>query len=304
MAQIFTLGETVLDVLFKDGSPVSCIAGGSMLNTAVALGRTSGNVHFISEFGLDEPGNIIDRSLEINHVSTVFTVKYSDYNTSIALAFLDENLNASYTFYHHQPEVLPDIDLPEFSTGDVLAFGSFYSVKPSRRQHVLRIAEKARSCGTFIVFDPNVRKHHLADMPSVREKFYENMQMSNLVKGSHEDFEFLAGTNDPDEIYELLRPYCPFLVITQGEKEVLLYTPEFLNSYMTPVIKPVSTIGAGDNFTAGLIYGLVNGGLTKQHPSAFTRADWNKLIACGIAFSSATCLTMENYVSPGFKPEI
>jgi fructokinase len=304
MRHIYTLGETVLDILFRNNTPVSAIAGGSMLNTAVALGRTGCLVDFICEFGNDDPGNMIIKSLSENQVSAIHSVRYQGFNTSIALAFLDDSQNARYTFYHNQPTELPVIILPEFRDGDILAFGSFYSVRPTRRQHVSSITEKAREAGALIIFDPNVRKHHLADMPAVREIFFANMSLSNIVKGSNEDFEFLTGTSDPDGIYAVLKPFCRNLIITQGEKNVLLFTPTFRKEYVTQVISPVSTVGAGDNFTAGLIYGLVQKDITIQRLQLLTENEWDIFITSGIAFATATCLSMENYVPAGFNPNI
>lgn len=304
MRHIYTLGETVLDILFRNNLPVSAIAGGSMLNTAIALGRTGCKVDFISEFGKDDPGNVIEKSLSDNHVSTIHSIRYQHFNTSIALAFLDDRQNAQYTFYHNQPAELPDNAPPAFTQNDILAFGSFYSVRPARRKHVSTITETAKKAGALIIFDPNVRKHHLADMPSVRDVFFENMSLSHIVKGSNEDFEFLAGTSEPESIYEKLKPYCTNLVITQGEGNILLFTPSLIKEYAVPPISPVSTIGAGDNFTAGLIYGLAEKNLTKSRLDKLTEKEWDTLISRGTAFATATCLSMENYVPAGFNPNL
>lgn len=304
MRHIYTLGETVLDILFQNNHPVSAIAGGSMLNTAIALGRTGCKVDFISEFGQDDPGNIIEKSLTKNHVSTIYSTRYKHFNTSIALAFLDNRHNARYTFYHNQPAELPENDPPVFTQDDILAFGSFYSVKAARRKHVLKIAETAKNAGTLIVFDPNVRKHHLTDIPSVRDVFFENMNLSHIVKGSNEDFEILAGTHTPENIYENLKPYCNNIIITQGEGNILLFTPSIRKEYAVPLISPVSTIGAGDNFTAGLIYGIAEKGHTIPSLNKLTENEWDTLISDGTAFATATCLSMENYVPAGFNPDI
>lgn len=304
MRHIYTLGETVLDILFRNNFPVSAIAGGSMLNTATALGRTGCLVDFISELGEDDPGDIIVKSLSENNVSEFHSVRYQQFNTSIALAFLDERQNAGYTFYHNQPVELPDNDPPAFTENDILAFGSFYSVRPARRRHVLKIVETAKNAGAFIVFDPNIRKHHLADMPAVKDMFFENMSLSHIVKGSNEDFEFLAGTSEPESIYEKLKPYCTNLVITQGGSNILLFTPSIRKEYTVPAISPISTIGAGDNFTAGIIYGLVKKDFTISRLNKLTEDEWDILINSGIAFATATCLSMENYVPAGFNPNI
>ena len=46
MRRIFAIGETVFDIIFKDGKPITSTPGGSLLNTAVTLGRLGLDVYF------------------------------------------------------------------------------------------------------------------------------------------------------------------------------------------------------------------------------------------------------------------
>jgi fructokinase len=64
MRKIYTIGETVLDIVFKDQHPVTAKAGGACLNSAVTLGRLNLPVYFVGEYGMDEVGNIIDAFLK------------------------------------------------------------------------------------------------------------------------------------------------------------------------------------------------------------------------------------------------
>ncbi|HPR25012.1 MAG TPA: carbohydrate kinase, partial [Lentimicrobium sp.] len=48
---VFTIGECLLDIVFRNGQPEWSCPGGSMLNTAVSLGRFGQPVAFISETG-------------------------------------------------------------------------------------------------------------------------------------------------------------------------------------------------------------------------------------------------------------
>ena len=95
MRKIYTIGETVLDILFKNKLPFTAKAGGACLNTAVTLGRLNLPVYFIGEYGMDEVGNIIDQFLKDNHVSTQYVYRYYDGKSTLALAFLNENNDAS-----------------------------------------------------------------------------------------------------------------------------------------------------------------------------------------------------------------
>ena len=99
MRKIYGIGETVYDIIFKDGAPQAAKPGGSVLNSMVSLGRTGLPVSFISEYGRDDVGSLIDRFLNDNGVNTSSVYRYNDANTSLALAFLDEKNDAHYTFY-------------------------------------------------------------------------------------------------------------------------------------------------------------------------------------------------------------
>ena len=86
MRKVFTIGETVLDILFANNQPFTAKAGGACLNCAVSLGRLNVPTHFIGEYGLDEVGNFIDNFLRNNNVSTDYVYRYYDGKSTPALA--------------------------------------------------------------------------------------------------------------------------------------------------------------------------------------------------------------------------
>jgi fructokinase len=65
-------------------------------------------------------------------------------------------------------------------------------------------------------------------------------------------------------------------------------------------IVPVSTIGAGDNFNAGMLYGLYTGGISRDKLDSLTRQDWDRLVGYGIEFGTEVCMSTSNYVSTDF----
>lgn len=56
MRRVIGIGETILDILFKNDQPTVAVPGGSVFNGLVSLGRTGANVTFISEVGGDHVG--------------------------------------------------------------------------------------------------------------------------------------------------------------------------------------------------------------------------------------------------------
>jgi Sugar kinases, ribokinase family len=51
--------------------------------------------------------------------------------------------------------------------------------------------------------------------------------------------------------------YCRNFLCTAGAEQVSLRTGTISKVYSIPPLEAVSTIGAGDNFNAGIIFGLL-----------------------------------------------
>ena len=59
MARVIGIGETVFDILFKNGQPVKAVPGGSVYNSIISLGRVGAAASFISVVVDDNIGQII-----------------------------------------------------------------------------------------------------------------------------------------------------------------------------------------------------------------------------------------------------
>ena len=63
----------------------------------------------------------------------------------------------------------------------------------------------------------------------------------------------------------------------------------------------VSTIGAGDNFNAGFVYGMVKYDITREVINrGLTEEEWDKVIRCAQEFSANCCQGISNSVSVEF----
>jgi fructokinase len=66
-------------------------------------------------------------------------------------------------------------------------------------------------------------------------------------------------------------------------------------------METVSTIGAGDNFNAGFLYGLIKNHISRDDMErGLTEEQWDAVIGCAQQFSAEACRTLNNYVSPEF----
>ena len=151
MRKIYTIGETVYDIIFKNGKPVSAVPGGAMLNCSVTLGRLGSPVFFISEFGTDPVGKQIEKFLAGNNVSTEYVYQYPGYKSTIALAFLNERNEASYSFYQDYPKERLRIDLPDIEEDDIFLFGSFYALNQQIRKNLIEMLNLAKKRKAMVI---------------------------------------------------------------------------------------------------------------------------------------------------------
>lgn len=96
MRKVIGIGETVLDIIFKNGQPIGAYPGGSSFNAIISLGRSGVNSTFISEAGRDRVGRHIIDFLKENGVNADNVNVFPDSKSPISLAFLDEHNDAEY----------------------------------------------------------------------------------------------------------------------------------------------------------------------------------------------------------------
>ena len=257
--RVIGIGETVLDILFKNDQPQKAVPGGSTFNSMVSLGRAGVPCVMVTEVGGDHIGDMICNYLTQNGVSAEFVCRHAGTKSHITLAFLDEHNDAQYTFYKDHASVALDGQLPHISREDVVLFGSFFAINPAIRPQVSGLLHEAREAGAWLYYDINFRKTHIPDIPQVMTNIEENMRLANVVRGSMEDFEYLYGLKNGEAIYERIKPFCSTLILTDGARSIRIYTPQGCQTYPVQKIATVSTVGAGDNFNAGYIYAMLQG---------------------------------------------
>ena len=305
MRKVIGIGETILDVLFKDNQPKAAVPGGSVFNGIISLGRAGANVTFISEVGGDKVGNIILDFMKENGVGTDNVVVYPDRKSPVSLAFLNEKNDAEYIFYKDYPNLRLDAEMPEVTGDDIIMFGSYYAITPQLRDKVKELLDRARKAGAIIYYDVNFRKSHAHEAIKLMPIILENFEYADIVRGSNEDFGFMFGMTDPDKVYQhKVSFYCPRFICTNGGEGLCLRTASLKKDYPVAPLQTVSTIGAGDNFNAGLVFGLLKNRIRRADLDELTEADWDKIIASGMSFSKEVCTSLDNYISKEFAEKL
>ena len=144
MRKVFGIGETILDIIFRNDQPQKAVPGGSVFNGLISLGRLNVPVSFISELGNDRVGDMIRDFMEDNHITTEFVDRFPDGKSPISLAFLDDDKNANYIFYKDYPKQRLDVLFPKLEEDDIVMIGSYYALNPVLREKILEQLHPAR----------------------------------------------------------------------------------------------------------------------------------------------------------------
>ena len=269
---ILCCGEALIDMLpYELNTGQHCFVpktGGSVFNTAVALGRLAVNVSLFTGISKDLFGEMLTKELSDSQVGTDYLVHF-DLPTSLAFVKFVEQ-QAQYTFYSAQAAdtMLTPSDLPKDNSEFKGIFLGGIRLCTDRTASTLLTLLRKHSKRSVIFLDPNIRPSFISDERSYRLRLNEMIELSDIVKLSDIDLTWLI----PDDsslnakIKKLFGYSGKLVVMTRGEKGAVVFHSgkKIAEAQSLPTILG-DTVGAGDTFNAGLICSLINQGVfTKE----------------------------------------
>ncbi|MFC9690283.1 carbohydrate kinase [Kribbella sp. NPDC056951] len=262
-APLLVIGEALVDIVSSgpkttrngNGKP-KATPGGSPANVAVGLARLGVPTELVTRFGTDPYGDQLGAHLFGNGVQLSPGSVEPGFRTSTATATLDAAGVASYQFdiTWEPPALSLSRGCPAVHTGSI---ATVLEPGSSAIRDFLKTLEDQP---VTVTLDPNARPTITPDPVSTWAAVRELAALSDLVKLSDEDCEFLRPGQSPESIaVELLSaPRTQCVVITRGGEGALGISREGRIDVTAPKIDVVDTVGAGDSFMAALIAGLAS----------------------------------------------
>ncbi|MCU1477093.1 MAG: ribokinase [Subtercola sp.] len=266
---VIVIGEALIDIVVdREGSTEH--PGGSPMNVAIGLGRLGNDVHFVTRIGNDARGAELKHHADQSGV-TFFPGSIVDEATSTATARLDEAGAARYEFdicwSLDFVDRLPPIALVH--TGSIAAF-----VSPGATDVRRLLADTSES--TIVTFDPNIRPSLLRSPVEERRTAEDLMSLSNVVKLSDEDAQWLYPGCALSDVLDHIRSLGPALaIITKGESGAILASGRAIVDLPGRSVRVADTIGAGDSFMSAVIHALLR--LLRENTSPETIRDGSAL---------------------------
>jgi len=301
MRKVIGIGETVLDVILQNSQPVSAVPGGSIFNTIVSLKRMDIDAIFISEICNDHVGSILTDYMQRNNISTNYIKMISDGKSPISMAFLNEDGDAEYSFYKNNSEQDLDIEFPEIKEDDIVVIGSYYALNPIIRDRIIDLLNEARDKKAIVYYDQNFRLSHKDEAIKLAASIIENLEYADIVRGAIDDFKYMYNIEDVNKIYkDKIQFYCQRFICTTQKKCISLRTKKISKEYPLIPTNSVCSISSGDNFNAGIIYGLIKNDVHYTDLDDMKESTWDHIIQCANDFAEESCKSYNNVISTDF----
>ncbi len=267
---ILSCGEALIDMLPRTSTAGEAAfapyAGGAVFNTAIALGRLGAPAGFLCGISTDLFGQVLIDTLAASKVDASLAIR-SDRPTTLAFVKL-VNGQASYAFYDENTagRMITAADMPALPDRVTTLFfgGISLMVEPGGAAYQALMEREAGS-GRVMMIDPNIRPSFIADEPAYRARITRMIALSDIVKISDEDLQWLEGAGDLATLAATLLAAGPKVVfVTEGAKGAHAFTAR--DAVFLPAKKVVvaDTVGAGDTFNAGVLAALHRDGLLNK----------------------------------------
>lgn len=289
---ITVVGEALLDLIAGPGARAFVAhPGGSPANVAVGLARLGTPVTLATQLADDLPGKLVTAHLKASGV-VVERLPARSAATSIALAAVDDGGAASYDF-----RIAWDITRAPLIEPDCLCLhtGSIATGLDPGAAVVEELVRSQRRNGAVTVsLDPNIRPSLLGSPAEERVRVERQVGLSDIVKVSSEDLQWLYPGEDPGDVARAWIAHgATLVVVTLGGDGAYGVTRHATAARAAAPVTVVDTVGAGDAFTAGLLDALrgadLLGGARHARLAAITSSELADILDFAIEVAGVTC---------------
>ena len=253
--QMIGLGELLWDCFHDRRLP-----GGAPANVAFHAQQLGLSTAVATRVGKDESGEELGKFLSARGLSTELVQTDANHQTGTVTVWPQDKSSVGYTFLENSAwdflEATPEL-LEAVQSAQAICFGTLGQRRPVSR-HTIQQCLRSVSNECLVVYDVNLRPPFFA-----RDWIAKSMSHATVVKLNDEEVKVLTQLFDyrpEDEIrfakrllddYKKLQLVC----VTRGSKGCLAVSCDEEIELPGVPVTVVDTVGAGDAFTAAIIYG-------------------------------------------------
>lgn len=286
-------GEALIDLIKQQDSSWIAHNGGGPMNTAKALAQLGLPTQFLGRISKDNFGQNLLTELASYDVGVKHVVAAPE-PTSLAAVEVDSGGAASYSFYLNETSNF-NWQLNELPTDvsmyQAIHIGTLALVMPPG-DAVLFDWLKNLQNAPIVMIDLNVRPSVISDKTHYSEKLAPWIAQANILKVSEDDLDFLYPNQGWQEVaHQLLATFkLSLITVTLGSGGAALVTPKIIVFENAPAVQVIDTVGAGDTFSAGLLFKLYEyGALDHQTLEILSNEDLQASLHFAVNAAALSC---------------
>ncbi len=249
-------------------------SGGSLANSIAGIGMLGVESRFFGKVGKDDLATMFRADMQ--QAGVIFpTTAHNELPTGHSLILITPDaertmhtvLGASATIEAHE------LDDNMLKKSDIFFCEGYVWDTPNGQNAFLHAAEITHAGGGKVAFSLSdaqcVGRHHSAFATLITSHI-------DILLANMDEAHALFGTKDKNGIVTAIRAAQLDAAITNGAKGALIITADTVHEIAaSPVPKPLDLTGAGDQFAAGFLAGLVQGksAATAGHMGAIAAAE-------------------------------
>ena len=233
--------------------------GGAVANTLAGLGALGVRTAFIGRVSNDTLGKFYANTMQETGTDFVNPpVAGGELPTSRSMIFISEDGERSMnTYLGISAELGPeDVSLDFAKEAEVVFLEGYLFDKDKGKEAFKLLAKTCRSAGGkagIAISDPFCVERHRGDF------LYLIQHDLDYVIGNDDEIKSLFETDDLDSSLRKTAEICDLVICTRGKDGVSVIRGGQRTDHSVIPVVPVDATGAGDQFAAGFLFGLVNG---------------------------------------------
>src|SRR5690625_4141895 len=236
---------------------------GAELNFAIGASRLDLSSKWISRLGNDECGKMIFNYSRGEGIDVSDVVLVDGYPTPLNFKEIRGD-GSGKTFYYRSNSPILTLGAEEFNEAmfheiDVLHLsGVFLSVMKDNYSLIEKIIELAQKNDVIISFDPNIRLK-MWEIEEAKPFYRKIFPYIDILLSGMNEIKLIANIESKDDIASFSEEYnIRDVVIKMGSKGSMMYRDKKWMEMAAHEVHVVDTVGAGDGFDAGYIYGFLH----------------------------------------------
>jgi len=227
-------------------------AGDSTANTLSALAILGAKVVYVGKIGNDEDGIVFDKT--IRNDKLVSRTLRCDSKTGRCIVFVSKDGQRSFAYNLSAALDIKKEDIIEEDIREsrIFHFTGYQLAEPSLKEVALYMLEIAKKKGLMVSFDfadANLIKSNLNEWKKIIDKYVD------VIFANETEAEAFTGLK-AEEAVNVIKKNA-IVCVKLGEKGSIINNKGKIIKINARKTKAVDTTGAGDAYSAGILYGLL-----------------------------------------------